>query len=287
MLRAVCHSPNEFLGMVDAFYRKVGYSPSREIVLFRGQNVNEPLLPKYARTVERLLNDDLIKADEILEVERERLREFKRRAGWIIDKVPASDWDWLGLAQHHGLETRLLDWTENPLVALYFAFENCGSTDYNNSVVWIFRASKEDIIFPSDQTSPFSVKRTKVYRPTVVSHRMTAQAGWFTAHRFGGERPRFVALEKNRFYKDSLARLEVQMRPHEVVRFLDRIGIGPATLFPELDGLCRFLNSAAQFSSADWEFMPMPRRVGEKEPDSPWREIDSKSSSRNQNQTRD
>jgi len=272
MLRATCKSPSGFLELVNEFYRKIRYSPSKEIVIFRGQNVDKPLLPKYARVVESLLRKDLIRPDEILTVEQERLREFKRRAGWLIDKAPRNDWDWLGLAQHHGLETRLLDWTENPLVALYFAFENCRGVDYNDSVVWMFRVPKTEIVLPTARVSPFSMARTKVFRPTVVSHRMTAQACWFTLHKFLNQKEKFVALEKNRLLKASLARLELRLSPFDVVRYLDRVGINPASLFPELDGLCSYLNRAARFSASDWEFVPMPRRIGEKEPPSPWQE---------------
>ena len=269
MLTAKCSRPDEFLPFIDAFYHKIRYSPSREIVLFRGQNVDKPLIPKYARTINYLLDDQAIKADEILKVERERFLEFKRRAGWLIDKSPQTEWDWLGLAQHHGLETRLLDWTENPLVALYFAFENCQLGYHQDSVVWMLKVSKSDIIVPTLETSPFSTDKTKIFRPTIVSHRMTAQAGWFTAHKLINKK-KFIPLEKNRRYKGSLAKLELRVMPGDVLKFLTRVGVNPASLFPDLDGLCRQLNHSASFSISDWEFIPMPRRIGEKGPDSPW-----------------
>ena len=68
-----------------------------------------------------------------------------------IDSVPTSAWNWLAIAQHHGLPTRLLDWSRNPLVAAFFAVERAHDDD---SVVYAFKYNKH--VDTEKRTEPYS-----------------------------------------------------------------------------------------------------------------------------------
>src|SRR5687768_15091311 len=120
--------------------------PDDQFILYRGQSQDKTLLPKIARY-------DLPNAEQI---EREMLEDFQRRSIHLIDYHPGNSWDWLALAQHHGMATRLLDWTENPLIALWFSMSSPVDESNNYySVVWAFNVPKDDIVLSTEDKDPF------------------------------------------------------------------------------------------------------------------------------------
>lgn len=62
--------------------------------------------------------------------------DFKMKAGPFLEKEPKNEFEWMFLMQHYGVPTRLLDWTTNALIALYFATESMPSNSepYNEEI---------------------------------------------------------------------------------------------------------------------------------------------------------
>ncbi|WP_259065262.1 FRG domain-containing protein [Mucilaginibacter sp. X4EP1] len=201
------------------------------IILFRGQSTNKALLPSIARSNPKL---------DTTNVEIKMLSEFRRTSHLLMNKQIDSDWDLLVYAQHFGLKTRLLDWSSNPMVALWFA---CQNEFKFQSDSYVYILSGNSSLLADINKSPFETTKTRILCPVLNSERILAQSGWFTAHKYSKNNKGFVKLETNEELKDSITQLVISATSKlDILKKLEVFGINNRTMYPDIHGLCEHLN---------------------------------------------
>lgn len=144
------------------------------ILLFRGQSEDFPL---YSNLYRHAIKNNRV--DEVFNIERDILKEVKEALSKTNFKAKSyNDWDFLTIAQHYGLPTRFLDWTENPYIALWFAFES-DKSDSKSRVVWGLIVDDEAYVDVKND-NPFNQRFIKVFKPNLVDARVFVQESWFS-----------------------------------------------------------------------------------------------------------
>lgn len=199
---------------------------------------------------------------DIRRLELSLLRNFRKYAH---GEVPGTDslWHWLALGQHRGLPTRMIDWTYSPLVALHFATEDTAAYD-DDGIVWcvnFVEANKRlpvqlrqildrecsdtftvDMLteigslreFDALSADPFVV----FVEPPAIDRRILNQFALFSLM----SNPNAVLHDWVRQHPDLCrsVRIPATMK-WEIRDKLDQANINERVLFPDLDGLSRWL----------------------------------------------
>jgi hypothetical protein len=183
-------------------------------------------------------------------LERQLLRAFRKYAAQ--NAVPRdTHWDWLALGQHHGLPTRLLDWTYSPLVALHFATQD----PEHDGVVWGIDYVRAHELLPDELRAALAAEGADVFTTELLAETVA------DVDALGGELvlfvepPSFDARIVNQYALFSVvspADLDLRDRigreivvpaelKAEVRDKLDQANVTERVLFPGLDGLSRWL----------------------------------------------
>ncbi len=254
------HRPRSFAELLDF----IEQFQSRSIVSwYRGcHNFGHTLVPSLYRHKKRR------KIEELISLETEITTRFVQRSLPFISRTLVDEWDKLFFTQHYGVPTRLLDWTENPFVAIYFALVSPDESKNLDAAIWMCdpiawnRAALEHISFqgavlgqsspilrpysPGTDVKEFPMLPIMIYG-SYNSPRIVAQRGGFAL--FGqGAKPMEEVYKTPKFPEGVLEKLEISHEKIQEIRLsLFRKGFTEFVVFPDLEGLAKEMRRIFDF----------------------------------------
>jgi hypothetical protein len=198
--------------------------------------------------------------------ENELRTEFKLRAFQLMPEghVPKNDKEWYFLMQHFGTPTRLLDWTDGALIALYFAVK--AQEKFKNAAVWMLdpewlnaevlkQIDPDNYVsgvllpdwreisdwFPEPFEQPLHVVLPVAVDPPHIARRVSVQRSRFTIH---GRSKRGLDVLAHRLQNTRLVKIVIPNNVgKDILRDLSTCGIVETSVFPDLEGLSRELET--------------------------------------------
>ena len=229
------------IGDIAQYLRVLNPSVLDQYCLFRGQvNSDWELSPSLERFYKNLnCSTRKFGYDSWSELENKLIEEFISQSKPYMSFVPENRLEWLVHAQHHGLPTSLLDWTTNPLKALFFAVEH---SSYDNAEGTVIFASG---VFSS--TEEIEEERLKgkedlfCFQPKHINERIVAQEGCFTLYPLPEEFNPFAKLSaKKQVYSDFdvVKKIIIPSECKSTIRKeLATLGITKRVIYPGLDSV--------------------------------------------------
>lgn len=237
--------------------------------IYRGQANSEW---KLCSALERIIGD-YWDAEKVKHFEDFSLKSFKPKFHLynVENYTPSSKLSWLATMQHYGIPTRLLDFSESPYVALYFALESFNYSANNHLALYAinYRSVLDNSIkFITEQDTNFTKKRTEIYgeqddvfdkfidpfshniiwitEPTLLNTRIDRQAGCFLLS--GNRSKKIEEILFSELYKET--KIFKFVIPSSlaggIFALLRKINLTSKQLYGDLDGLARSIRMTMQ-----------------------------------------
>lgn len=227
---------------VDAYLQAIKEIPKDRTVLYRGHAREDW---KLQPSVGRMKKYEVEKEESIF-------LKFKMRYHLYTNDMPSTDIDTLFLAQHYGLPTRLLDWTDNPLIGLWFA---CQEEQEFDGCVYTIKAEKDhlqeddrlnfDIFadkktnFTENQEKQADEKNHSLIIPDYTNRRFLNQKGMFLWFKYPD-----ISISKEQLKPSFIIS---KKHKKDILKELSNIGINEAFVYPDLEHLCENIKNEYEF----------------------------------------